>query len=274
MKNNPNKISVLYSGGLDSRIMHHMAKIKYPNAEITATYFKHGQPNEAREVNGLPAFVDIKQIDWLGGDKQPVAQKGRREGAIMIPGRNLLFATAIACQELPNEIWIGALQGETHEKGTDKNYTFLSKMNETLGYVLGPFQENITGVFPLADAGLDKLGEVKWALENGLTKEDLLDTRSCHSGETERCGECIQCVKRWAVFGECGFSETYDLDPLESDFGKKFIYDLVNCALGNDDYYDEVTRAEMMPFIIKTFKETPERFEERTQKLLQVISQV
>ncbi len=215
------KIVILYSGGLDSFIMYHMAKVKFPDAEIQAIYFNHGQPVADKEIEGLPDFVEVRNIDWLNKEKTPVAQAGRREGAIMIPGRNLVFGTLIACQELPDEIWIGALKGETHEKGTDKNYMFLSHMNNTINYVLKPFKDNIEAKFPLADAGLDKLSAVQWGLENGLSDDDILSTRSCHNGDTDACGQCIQCIKRWAVFGICGFSEDYDIHPLDGEYGKQ-----------------------------------------------------
>ena len=166
---------------------------------------------------------------------------------------------------------MGTLKGETHDKGTDKNYTFLGHLNTTVNYVLGPFKYHspITARFPLAEAGLDKLGEVQWALANGLTKEQLVATRSCHDGDSDACGQCIQCVKRWAVFGECGFEESYDVHPLDSEFGKKFVYDLVNCALGNDEYYGQETRAEMMPWILKQAKENSAKFETRTLRLIE-----
>jgi len=264
------KIAMSYSGGLDSAIMYHMAKINNPDAEIKTIYWDHGQPNAQREIQGLPDFVEVRKVDWLGKDKQPVTQPGRREGPIMIPGRNLVFATLLACQEVADEIHIGALQGELHLKGTDKNRIFAASASATLSYVLSPWlPEGVQVKFPLADAGLDKLGEVRWALDNNLTEEDLLATRSCHSGDTERCGECIQCVKRWAVFGACGFKEDYDIHPLESDFGRKFIYDLISCELGTDDYYDAVTRAEMMPYIYETYHLNLELFEDRTLILLE-----
>ena len=266
------KIAVLYSGGLDSYIMYHMAKTQCSaKDEVVAIYYDHGQPVAKREIAKLPDFVEVRNIDWLTESKLPVAQPGRREGAIMIPGRNLVFGTLIACQELPDEIWMGTLKGETHDKGTDKNYTFLGHLNTTVNYVLGPFKYHspITARFPLAEAGLDKLGEVQWALANGLTKEQLVATRSCHDGDSDACGQCIQCVKRWAVFGECGFEESYDVHPLDSEFGKKFVYDLVNCALGNDEYYGQETRAEMMPWILKQAKENSAKFETRTLRLIE-----
>lgn len=267
------KITILYSGGLDSYIMYHYAKINEPNAEVNCIYWDHGQPVAEREIAGLPDFVEVRKVDWLGKDKTPIAQPGRREGAIMIPGRNLVFGVLIACQELPDEIWMGALHGETHAKGTDKNYLFLDHLNATINYVVGPFRNNkyMKARFPLAEAGLDKLGEVKWALDNGLTPEMLMNTRSCHDGSTNKCGNCIQCIKRWAVFGECGFEETYDIHPLKSEFGRKFVYDMANCALGNDDYYDYDTRAEMMPFLKKYAITNPEKFDEELLERMNLI---
>ena len=268
--NDQKHIAILYSGGLDSYILYHMAKINNPDAKVTAWYYNHGQPVADREIENLPDFVQIRNVDWLNEEKIPIVQPGRREGAIMIPGRNLVFGVLLACQELPDEIWMGTLHGETHEKGTDKNYTFLKYLNDTVNYVLGPFKyfSPIKVKFPLADYHINKLGEVQWALRHDITKEQLIATRSCHDGSTNKCGKCIQCIKRWAVFGACGFTEDYDIHPLDSDFGKEFIYDLLNCAVGNDTYYGEETRAEMMPYILEYANSYPEKYEQRTLNLI------
>lgn len=260
------KIAILYSGGLDSFIMYHKAKIDFPNAEISAFYYDYGAKFCEREIEKLPSFVKVRKVDWLDDKITPVAQPGRREGAIMIPGRNLVFGVLLACQELPDKIWLGALHGETHAKGTDKNYTFLSHLNTTVNYVVGPFKNHspISCEFPLADEKMDKLDSVKWALTNGLTEKQLTATRSCHDGSTDKCGACIQCIKRWAVFGECGFSEKYDIHPLESKFGKQFVRDLVLCEMGKDDYYGEETRAEIMPYIYRYSLMNPNMFEPDT----------
>lgn len=267
------KISILYSGGLDSYIMYRMALIMHPEAHIRCIYYDHGQPVAKREIAGLPDFVEVRRIDWLDENKKPVAQPGRREGAIMIPGRNLVFGTLLACQELPDEIWIGALHGETHAKGTDKNWIFLEHLNRTINYVLGPFRyyQPITVRFPLAEKNLDKRSSVAWALENGCTIDELKSTRSCHSGETDRCGNCIQCFKRWCVFGSNGFSEEYDIHPLLSEFGRQFTFDLFNCEAGNDSYYEKDTRWELLPYLIKQYEISPELFEDRTKELINKI---
>ena len=176
---------------------------------------------------------------------------GRREGKIMIPGRNLVMTVLGACKFLPDEVWLGALYGENHSKGTDKNDTFLEKSTDVLNYVIGPFLENsLTVKFPFVDAKLDKLGVLRWALANGISQDEILFSRSCHNPNHHACGNCIQCVKRWAIFGEMGFTENYAEPPYKSEFGKKFIYDMLMCELGKDDYYADFTRAEVLPYML------------------------
>lgn len=266
----PKKIVILYSGGLDSYIMAHMAQRKHPEAEVVAVYYDHGQPVAQAEMALLPGFVQVRRVDWMNEANGPIAQPGRREGAIMIPGRNMAMAVLAACQELPDEIWLGALHGETHAKGTDKNFTFLEKMSELVNYVLGPFvhHNNIKFRFPLAEDKLDKLGAVEYALSTGLTPAELTATRSCHDPRYHACGNCIQCVKRWAVFGACGFGEEYNEHPLLSEFGRKFVREMLACALGQDDYYGPTTYREMLPGLLKAGIETPELFEPDTLALL------
>lgn len=260
------KICLLYSGGLDSYIMYHIAKQE--TDDVVAIYYDHGQPVAEEEMKLLPDFVQVRRVDWMSEDNAPRAQPGRREGAVMIPGRNMAMAVLCACQELPDEIWIGALKGETHKKGTDKNFIFLEKMHELVNYVLGPFKaDGIKFHYPLAERGLDKLGEVKWALANGLTKEQLMATRSCHDPRYHACGNCFQCIKRWSVFGECGFEEPYNESPIKSEVGVKFINDLINCELGRDDYYEPDTRAEMMPMLVQTYLNNPELLDPSTVEL-------
>ena len=267
------KIGMLYSGGLDSYVMHRKAEVENPDAEIVSIYYSHGQPAAEKEIAGLPDFVEVRQIDWLGGDKKPVPIPSRKsEGSNMIPGRNLMFATAIACQELPNEIHIGAYKSEAYEGATDKNFTFVEKTNDVLRYVLEPFlpdgAKDIKVRLPLVEAGWNKADIVSWALANGITKEELINTRSCFAKETERCGECIQCFKRWTAFGLNGFTETTDIHPLDSVLGKQFAYELLTSELGYDTKYDLDTRESVIPWLLEFYGDNPEMFEERTSALL------
>ena len=245
------KISILYSGGLDSRVMWEIAKQETVDTDIQLIYWDHGQPVAQREIATLPKEVEVRKVDWLNLPYQDlVTQKGRREGQIMIPGRNLALAVLTACQELPDQLWIGTLHGEAHEKGTDKNYLFLTLMEKTLNYVLGPFlKAKIKVRFPLEEMALNKVSEVSWALRVGVSAKELLRTRSCHDSTTDRCGNCIQCFKRMCAFGMNNITEEYDVDPLYSEFGIKFTQDILSCEAGLDDYYDKDTRAEIIPYL-------------------------
>src|SRR5690625_80518 len=138
------KIVILYSGGLDSYIMKRYAELKYPNAELKFIYYKHGAESEEKEISLLPEYVEIRSIDWLGDKIRPKAKKEDPfAGAIYIPGRNLVFSVLAACQELPDEIWLGVLADENNEGATDKNSKFAGATSNLLSYVLSPFLDDI-----------------------------------------------------------------------------------------------------------------------------------
>lgn len=209
------KITILYSGGLDSRILYHYAKKTYPDAEVTAVYYKHGCDSEASEISRLPDFVKIRTLDWLGSEIQPLSKKSDPFASnIYIPGRNLVFAALAACQELPDEVWMGTLVDENNDQATDKNEMFRNKTSELLSYVLSPFKDSITLRFPFVELNFTKRDSVKWALENGLDQEELKKTTSCwHNHNGIQCGKCKQCLKRDLVFLLNGIQEEYEVDP-------------------------------------------------------------
>lgn len=217
-------ISLLYSSGLDSLIMLCYAKVNYPYANIKCVYYKHGADSEDAEIARLPSFVEVRTIDWLGKNIKPVAKKDDPfAGAIYIPGRNLIFAALAACQDLPDEIWMGTLFDEDNPKGTDKNEKFRNDTSKLLSYVLSPFIDSVKVRFPFVDEKWTKVEAVAWALQNGLSAEELKSTVSCwHHGE-QPCGRCKQCFKRQLVFRLNDISEECLEDPIESDFGRELI---------------------------------------------------
>jgi len=217
------KIVIAYSSGLDSRIMLHYAQVKYPEAEIKCIYYAHGAESEEHELSLLPDFVEVRRIDWLGDKLKPVAKKEDPfAGAIYIPGRNLVIATLAACQELPDEVWMGTLWDEVNPKGTDKNDVFRYSASSAISYALSPFIDSMVIRFPFAEEKWTKVDTVKWALENGLSKEEILATTSCWHREHGKkpCGRCKQCFKRQLVFRINGIREECELDPLDSLFGQ------------------------------------------------------
>jgi 7-cyano-7-deazaguanine synthase in queuosine biosynthesis len=248
-------IIILYSGGLDSYILYRYAKKMHPDDNIKAIYWNHYQEAAKIEISRLPNFVEVRNVDWMNlKGKFPIDCPGKNEGAIYIPGRNLIFMALCACEDLPDEIWMGAYNGETHNKATDKNYQFLWGLNSILNYVLSPFygDKKIECKFPLADLGMTKLKSVDWALKNGVTKEELIATYSCYAGDGGLCGECIQCIKRWSIFGQHGFTEKYNVNPATTKQGLLTFGEMIRCELGGEHpYYNQESIDEILPYFMK-----------------------
>lgn len=210
------KIVILYSGGLDSYLMLKWAEHHYPDAEVKCLYYKHGAESEAHEISLLPDYVEVRTVDWLGDKIKPLPKKSDPfAGAIYIPGRNLVFATLAACQEVPDEIWLGVLADENNEQATDKNDHFRQLAMASINYALSPFTDGVTIKFPFAEAGFTKLDTVRWALENGVPREEIERTVSCwHAHDGLHCGRCKQCVKRFLVFDAVGLHTNYVVEPM------------------------------------------------------------
>lgn len=213
------KIAILYSGGLDSFILYHMAKAQYPKADVVCVFYDHGQDSVTAEIAALPDFVHVRKVDWL--NVQNNAQRKESDpfaGPIYIPGRNLVFSTLVACQELPDEIWMGTMFDEDNEGATDKNETFRRLTGRVLQYVLSPFQpEGVKIRFPFVEQQMTKSVAINWAINNEVTEEELKSTTSCwHNKTGTQCGKCKQCLKRWLAMRTNGIYEDFEVDPIEN----------------------------------------------------------
>lgn len=233
----PKKIAILYSGGLDSLIMKRYAEVTEPEAGLKFLYYLHGSEAEEQEVLTLPDFVDVRKVDWLNDQIRPVAKLHEPQyGAIFVPGRNLVFAVLAACQELANEVWLGVVAEEDRPGGTDKNSMFKSITSSTLSYVLSPFVDNVRIRFPLVENKWTKLEAIAWALNNGITEQDMVQSVSCYYHDGLPCGECMSCFKRYLNFGLNGFEEEYRVHPINSDAGRqKLKHYLTNEPKNEDD---------------------------------------
>jgi 7-cyano-7-deazaguanine synthase in queuosine biosynthesis len=259
------KIALLYSGGLDSFLMYNWAKFKYPDAEITCVFYAHGQDSVEAELMVLPDFVEVRRLDWLDETHQPVAKKSDPfAGNIYIPGRNLIFGALIASQELADEVWMGTVVDEDNEQATDKNTKFRTETSNLLSYVLSPFIDNVQIRFPFVEEKMTKEDCVRWALENGISGDDIVNTTSCwHNFDGTPCGECKQCLKRMLVFELNSLSEDYKIHPIESDVQQKLIYDYLDAylrhLLGVDAINeDEINVADMIIRWMKNVNTLPE----------------
>lgn len=263
------KIVILYSGGLDSLIMEHFAKINYPNAEVLKVYFDIGQEYNWKELASLVMKdVIIHDMKWF--EAAGVEKDGINSGNIFIPGRNLVLIALAASKYLPDEVWLGALQGEIHANATDKNYKFLDKVQDTIDYVLSPYKDQVRVRYPLAEQGWGKLDATLWAVENGLSVQEIIDSSSCMHGSETKCGRCVVCARRWGIFSQLGFEEKYTTHPAEAIEHQKMYLEMVECEQGlRDSHYDKYRRAEIIP-ALKEYYHT-NKLDEIRSRILNVI---
>jgi len=251
------KIVILYSGGLDSLLMYHLAKQRHPNDEVKCVFYAHGQDAEEQELKSLPDFVEVRKIDWLGENIKPLAKKSDPfAGAIYIPGRNLVFSVLCACQEVADQIWMGTVWDEDNQQATDKNHIFRRKTSELLSYVLSPFVDNVTIRFPFVENQWTKEDAVAWALSSGISASEITSSVSCwHQHGDKPCGECKQCLKRMLVFGLNDIKEEYVVHPLDSEQQHNLILDYLDAFLTRSDLnVDELNVVDMLLRFFKKYE--------------------
>lgn len=239
-------VTLLYGGGLDSRILYHYAEVQTGKTP-RALWYDIGQRYAGRERARLPAFVAQRSIDWLRGEPLTYANPGSVVGPITIPGRNLALAVAAACATLCDEVWLGAVAGEPILESVDKNAAFLATASAALTQVLQPWKPDGVRVrFPFVEAKMNKIACIEWALRNGLSREDLEATNSCVGEGEGHCGVCSSCFRRWAAFAAFGFKTEYAEPPLRCELHKQMVRALVRSGR-----HDEYRRDEVLPVLCK-----------------------
>jgi 7-cyano-7-deazaguanine synthase in queuosine biosynthesis len=220
----------------------------HPTAEVKCLYYAHGAESEQEEISLLPDYVEVRQMQWLGDTIKPQPKKSDPfAGAIYIPGRNLAFVTLAACQELPDEIWLGVLADENNEQATDKNDKFRNLAMESINYALSPFVDKVNIRFPFAEADFTKLDTVRWALDNGVPKQEIEKTVSCwHAHDGKHCGKCKQCVKRFLVFDAVGLKTDYVVEPMSVPAQVELCDRYVVLVDGGGGNADEIAMSNMI----------------------------
>lgn len=268
----PGLILILYSGGLDSFIMYHMAIKEYGEDNVKCIFFKHGQDSEQAEIDVLPDFVEVRQLDWLDDNVKARAKASDPfAGNVYIPGRNLVFAVTAASQFLPSEIWMGTVVDEDNPAATDKNETFRIMTQNVLDYVLSPFTGHTYIRFPFVERNMTKENSVAWALENGISKEEITGTTSCwHNHGGFPCGECKQCVKRFLVFALNDIEEMYKIHPLRSKVSLNLMLEYIQ-ARTTPPYNLNADEENMVSMICRHFgfMNSPYECQKRLEKLIE-----
>lgn len=250
------KITILYSGGLDSFIMVKLAKsLGY---DYNLVHFDIGQEYNEKELKAIKDSgfdVEIRNVDWLTSKTVLSGKQENNSGNIFIPGRNMVLSSLAASIYLPDEVWLGGLKGEDHAQATDKNEKFVQKTNKLWEHVYSPFDTVPKLVFPLVDKMWGKFEAVEWAVQHAPI-EDILSTSSCLSGEPGNCGTCVVCCRRKYIFKQLGFKEEYNKDPLESASNLKMLIEMLETPVDAKDadvHYDSWRRREIIPGLYLEF---------------------
>jgi 7-cyano-7-deazaguanine synthase in queuosine biosynthesis len=192
---------LLFTGGLDSVaafVLLDKPKLLYVClGEYDALPRDHEAAFNACELLG--GTMDIAFLPWATA--QPDGH---------IPLRNLHLATAGALYG--DRVILGAVKGES---SPDKSDRFLRLAGQVC--TAASQGRRITVEAPLkkwtkrqlVKKLIDKLGHAN-------ARALILETRSCYSQDTERCGKCMACFRRWVALSLNGIFEQYDTPPWET----------------------------------------------------------
>jgi len=201
--NNSYQIMLPYSGGVDSYIGYYFAKVRFKN--VIPLFVNYGQPyakEEIESVKNTPFFDDIESIDLtrqLQFNRQDIWGEH-------FPSRNWLFCV-LAAERIDNmgSIWLCAHDGEITTTWGDKSLYFIEKGSDILSTY---FNKLIRIEFPFLNRTKGEM--IKWYLNEGLSKQDMLDRVTCHNFiNGQACGECLGCCPRYVSMKINGIDEEY-----------------------------------------------------------------
>lgn len=223
-------LSIMASGGLDSFIAWHYA-IKNGYKPL-ALFVDMGQPYNWKEWKGIKEIQKVSNVIVTKiniKDLIPaIAEKMTNQ---IIPSRNVFLATIGSM--FNNRVWINALDGEQNGKENDKSLRFFQDTTNLLSFTNSFFQDSTIVETPFSH--LSKAETIRWALDNGITKEQLFKTTSCYDGEIDKCGVCLTCYKRKIAFLLNDIDEPgYHMDPLISDYAGNVNYDITKAHEDGD----------------------------------------
>ena len=226
---NRKKLGICMSGGMDSYIAYHYAikELGYSPEDIVCINFDINHPYKEKEKVALDSFnipyktINVGLISKENGNVPDIKN-------YVISGRNMIFASIMA--NFAQEIWITGMKFENHYLMFDKNEPFFRLATIALTQALGEYT-----VVKSPFMNMTKTESIKWALDNGITKEELGLSTSCYHPTKKRCGECSLCFKRNVAMLKNGIQEDYETNPFESEEGKALIKKYQK-ALENNDF--------------------------------------
>lgn len=210
---NPKKVVIIYSGGMDSYTALHLAKSQ--GYEVHALSFNYGQRHSkeldfARNVCEKYAInhkiVDISSVNQLMTGSSLTSDidvpEGHYEEASMqqtvVPNRNMILlsmAVAFAVSIQAEAVYFGAHSGD-HAIYPDCRTEFVDAMNAVCQ--LANYQAvDVRAPF----LHMDKIEILALGIELGL---DYGETWTCYNGREKACGKCGSCQERLEAFAKNG----------------------------------------------------------------------
>lgn len=222
----PNRVCVIYSGGLDSTCL--VYKYLSLGHEVLALSFRYGQRHAKRELcaardvvigyNMSPASrtgfgtlshrqtsIQLGSVGSLTGSA-PVPEghyAAESMKSTVVPYRNLVMlatAASIAKEADCSVVAYGAHKGD-HDIYPDCRTEFIDAVREV--FKLGDWDPT-TLAAPYAE--LTKHGILSESLQYGV-QVPYADTWSCYNGGALHCGRCGTCVERKEAFELAGIAD-------------------------------------------------------------------
>jgi len=207
----PGNIVLCFSGGIDSFVgLHYFDKsCSGIDRNVDVVYFNLGSRYTGKELkyakNIYPTLLVDDSLSWLGrfeiGDKA------------FVPYRNLLIAMFASVKYAPN-VCICGVKDDVVE---DKNEQVFQEWSEHLSK-LGRQQIKVFSPF----WGNTKNDIVYWYLNNGGSEQEILKTVSCYnSKDTNYCGECYSCFRKWVALRNNGILLDFYNKEILNEYKKK-----------------------------------------------------
>ena len=192
------RVVALSSGGVDSSVMIQLLKEK--GFKIFPLFVDYGQlaaNAEWEACQRICQYLDLKpeRMDVRGFGR--LVRSGLTDRSLdiekeaFLPTRNLMFLTLGAAYGYAKSAHVIAIGLISNPIFPDQTPEFVEEAQETISKALGI---DVTILAPLIS--LDKYDTLRLASNHGLPIEY---TYSCHSGNKERCGQCISCKERIAA---------------------------------------------------------------------------
>lgn len=205
----PQKVVVIYSGGMDSFTVLH--KAVQAGHEVYALSFNYGQrhvkelecaANVCRELGINHKVVDISAINQLISGSSLTSDIDVPEGhyaadnmkSTIVPNRNMILlslAVGYAVSLNAGQVYYGAHSGD-HFIYPDCRPEFVQKMNDVCQIAN---YDPVDIVSPYLQG--NKIDILRDGLAMGL---DYSQTWTCYNGREKACGKCGSCQERLEAF--------------------------------------------------------------------------